>query len=371
MTTRRPTLVLLAALGLIAAACSSAGPRTTAGTSASGTQPPDRDGLTRVGLRLEWTAFAPVTSGGSLANLDVLGDLLIAEDSRGICSALSPVSGEVRWSTPLGGPTTRFVGNIRDGETILACSETEVYFLDTLTGALVNRQRFARVATTRPAHLGDRLVLGGAGNVVFAHSMASGFAAWTYTLLGPIDVAPAVLNPSAVAVASRTGDVLIIDPASGGALTRMAMFDGPGGNIAASEDTVFIASRDQSVYAFRAGDSQVAWRARTDSALAGASTFASGRVFAVVPSLGLTAFDARTGLILWSASTVAGDVIATRAGNLLAWDGKEAVLLDAVRGDVIGRALLPGIDQLTPDRQEMTALYATTRAGVIHKLLPR
>ncbi len=371
MTTRPLSLLLIAAACLAPAACSTPGGRTTGSGATSASQAPDRDGLARLGLRLEWTAFAPVGSGGRLTNFDVLDDLLVAEDSRGICSALSPVSGEVRWSTPLGGSTTRFMGNLRDGERIIACSETDAFFLDALTGALLTRQRFSHVATTRPAHVGDLLVLGGAGNVVFAHSLGSGFTAWSYGVRGPVDVPPLVLNPFAVAVATRMGDVLIIDPASGSAASRMSMFDGPGRGLAGSDDTAFVASRDQSVYAFRAGDSQATWRARTDSSIAGATAFASGRVFAVVPSLGLTAFDARTGVILWSASTVAGDVIATRAGTLLAWDGREAVLLDAARGDVIGRTALPGIDQLTPDRQDMTALYATTRAGVIHKLSPR
>ncbi len=366
-TPLRCSLLLLAAAGL--SACSSS--PSPAPQSFSIATPPSRDGLASLGLRLEWTGYAPVVSGGSLTNFEVLGDALIVQDSSAICSLLSPAGGDVRWSTPLGGPTTRVVGNARVGSRFAVCSEAEVFILDDLTGNILGRQRLERVATTAPAQLGDLLIFGGTGPSLFAHSTATGYAAWVYGVRGPFDAAPVLLNDLAVAAATRSGDVLIIEPPTGKALTRASVFDGPRAAIAASPSTAFVAARDQSVYAFRPGDSRPLWRARTDSPLNGSAAHHDGRVFTVVPSRGLSAFDAATGKPLWSTAAATGSVVAVRAGRLLTWNGTDAALIDAASGAVIGSTPIPGAAWLVPDRFEMTAVYAVSPSGAIHKLTPR
>ncbi len=367
----RPATALLALAATAAAlpACSSSnsGRAASAPAATPSSEPLDRDGLASVGLRLEWTGYAPVVSGGRLANFNVLGDSLAVEDSHSVCSLLSVASGEVRWSTPLGDPTTQFVGNVRTPNHIVACSESEAFLLDTLTGNIVGRQRFERVATTAPAQIGDLLIFGGTGPALFAHSLASGYAAWVYGVRGPVESPPIVLNPLTVAAATRSGDVIIIEAPGGSALTRSKMFDGPGGFITGSDTTAYIASRDQSVYAFRSGDSRPLWRTRTDSSLTGPTALHDGRVFTVVPSRGLSAFDAATGKPLWAAGTVTGSVIGVRGHTVLAWDGREAALLDAATGSVIGRTIIPNCDRLAPDNFEMSAVYALSLSGEIRK----
>ena len=362
---RRAALLALAAAAATAPGCSAS--KHSAPAPVASTPELDRDGVASVGLRLEWTGYAPVVRGGRLATFNVLGDAIAVEDSHAVCSLLSVAGGDVRWSTPLGDPTTRFVGNVRSGSRIAACSESEVFLLDTLTGNIVGRQRLQHVATTAPAQIGDLLVFGGAGPVLFAHALSSGYAAWSYGVRGPVESPPIALRDALVAAATRSGDVLIIDAPNGSAATRARIFDGPGGDIAGSDTTAFIASRDQSVYAFREGDSRALWRTRTDSALTGSITFHQGRVFTVVPSRGLSAFDAANGKALWAIDTVHGSVVGVHNGRLLTWDGQEAALVDAASGEVFGHTALPGADRLVPDRFEMSTVYALTPAGEIRK----
>lgn len=362
---RRAALLALAAAAAALPACSAS--KSTSSAPSTGSATTERDGPAAVGLRLEWTGYAPVVRGGRLTAFTVLGDAIAVEDTHAVCSLLSVAGGDVRWSTPLGDPTTRFVGNVRSGSRIVACSESEVFLLDTLTGSIVGRQRLERVATTAPAQIGDLLIFGGTGPVLFAHALSSGYAAWTYGVRGPVESPPIALHDSAVAAVTRTGDVLIIDAPNGSAVTRARIFDGPGGDIAGSDTTAYIASRDQSVYAFREGDSRPMWRTRTDSPLTGDTAVHQGRVFTVVPSRGLSAFDAATGKPLWAAGTVQGSVVGVRNDRLLTWDGREAALLDVTTGEVVGRTALPGVDRLVPDRFEMSSVYALTPAGEIRK----
>lgn len=331
----------------------------------------DRDALARIGYRPEWTAYAPVSDGAELAHFDVLDDALIAQDSASVLSLLSPVSGEVRWSNPLASSLTRFVGVVRDRATIIACSESDAYFVDAGTGALTSRQHFSRVVNTPPAQDGGVLIFGTAGNMAFAHNTANGFPAWLYGVDGPVDVAPARLNDNATCIVTQNGEVLFADPRTGSGLGRARIFAAPGTPLGHSPSAVYIAGSDQSLWAFAPGHDRPLWRVRTDAPLRSPPVVAGPNVICTIPSSGLTAFDAATGKQVWSAGTVDGVVIAKRADTLLVWNGRVATLVDAARGDVIARAELPQVVRLHPASFDGSVVYAVARSGAIYKLAAR
>jgi outer membrane protein assembly factor BamB len=155
------------------------------------------------------------------------------------------------------------------------------------------------------------------------------------------------------------------------------MFKGPSHTPAASETTLFVASRDHSLYAFSADGGVQLWQFRTDAPIEGIPTYHDGRVYCAVPRLGLTAFDAANGKPLWSLKDNTGHVVCVRNGRLVVWmpdaDGKsggQALLVDPASGDVIERAELEQVAMLRPDAFVDGNLYLVSPSGVVTKLQP-
>lgn len=326
----------------------------------------DRDAWGRVGYRLVWTGYAVLSDGGRVTQFENLGDGLVVQDSGSVVTALSPTSGEIKWATPVGSPLTRFVGISREGNRYIVCSESEAFFMASDSGTLLARQRFDRVVNTRPVNNGALLVFGTSGGDVLGHLM-SGFKAWAYAIGGSFEADPISIGGEYVGLVSQNGRVIIISPITGSAASQYRTFGGLACNPAASDSRLFVASLDQSIYAFDVFGTQPAWRKRTDSALRTTPTYHDGKLYVEVPSSGLLCLDAKTGRDLWAAKGVSGTVIASSRGKLLVWNGSEAVTLDPSNGDVVERAALPGLVALKPDRFTDGNLYAVTPSGAVHK----
>ncbi|MBL8757079.1 MAG: PQQ-binding-like beta-propeller repeat protein [Phycisphaerae bacterium] len=345
----------------------SSGATATGGTALASSRL-DRDGFSRLGYRLVWSGYASMSPGDTVAQASLAGDLLLIQDSSSTITALAVSSGEIRWAAPLTSSTTRFTGLVREGKHVLACSESEIFVVDAEAGTLLNKQRLARVVNTAPARIGGSLVFGTTVGEVLCH-LDSGFKAWSYAIGGAIEADPIIVGDG-VALASQAGQVIVLTP-SGSASARYTIFGGLACNMAASDSVLYVASLDQSIYAFDAYGNRPLWRKRTDSQLRSTPTYHLGRLYVEVPSAGLLCLDAGTGKDIWTAKDVRGTVIAAQSGSLIVWDGKESVRLDGATGDVLERATLTGFKALVPDRFENGHLYAVTVDGAIHKFEPR
>jgi outer membrane protein assembly factor BamB len=187
---------------------------------------------------------------------------------------------------------------------------------------------------------------------------------------GAIEADP-VLVGDAIGLVSQAGDVLILDAVSGSAIGRNRIGGGPGAPLAATDDTLFVASLDQSLYAFNREGGTTRWRKRTETPLRDRPVLHEGRVYCTIPDQGLTAFDAGTGEEAWSAEGVGGYVVAVRDGRPIAWDGREAVSLDPETGQVIERARLEHVDFVLTDTLVDGTLYTVSEHGVVVRFNPR
>lgn len=331
----------------------------------------DHDAYATMGYRLEWRGFPTMTARSEVLFFHLLGDILVAQDSAGVVSVLDATSGITRWSDQPAAPLTRFVGTVRDGNRLIVSSESEAFFMDVETGTLLDRQRLHRVAMTRPVIDPPMLVYGTSVGELFAHLMINGFKAWGHMVDGAIEVEP-VLVGDTVTVVSRGGSVLAVDSRSGSARGTNRMYAGSEAPLAASDTQVFVASLDQSIYAFDARNASLQWSKLTDTRLRYAPVYHDGRVYCTVETRGLLALDARTGGELWVAEGIIGTVVAQRDGRLIVWDGRrEVVLLDPARGDVIDRVRVDNVAFMKADRFVDGNLYAVSANGVVAKFVPR
>lgn len=381
MNTR--TLISMAALsGIVGAAaglctlggCASKGPEYVSPLDRAKAFEPEREAYAKLGYRHEWTGFPTMTAGGRVKFFDVLGDVVVVQESASVLSVLEANNGSSRWSDQVANPLTKFVGNIRDDKRIICCSESEAYFFDIETGAIVDKKHLDKVVNTRPVIVNNNLIFGTSLGEIFGQLKSVGFRTWGNTVNGSIQTNPAILGTT-LGFVSSTGEVIMLDGATGIGRMRTKIFTGTEVDPAASDTTMFVASLDHSLYAFAPSSPTPVWRQRTDTPLRHQPAYHNGAVYCAIDGTGLVAFDARgengNAKQLWTAPGVIGSVIGVRKGRLVVWTGSDAVLIDPADGAVVDRVRLSRVGMLKTDTFVDGNLYAVSQDGVVVKLVPK
>ncbi|MBL9032535.1 MAG: PQQ-binding-like beta-propeller repeat protein [Phycisphaerae bacterium] len=345
--------------------------RTTAERSAG--LPIDYDEYGRLGYVLAWKGYPSVTGSLPINYILPFDDIVVTLEGGSKVAVLDAVGSTQRCANQLANPLTRFAGLARSGDRILVVGEAELFAMDSKTCTVTSRSPFEKIVGTQPALAGDVLIVGShSGELMGVRTSgpATGTKAWGIGGNGAFRRTP-VLIGSAVGAVSSTGDILFADAASGSLLGRSSIFRGADADPVTDGRLMFVASLDQSIYAFSPlGASQV-WRHRTERPLRAQPTVHDGVLYAAIPGMGLRAFDAATGTVRWTCKAFEGTVVAVNRGRLLAFDGKDAALIDPARGDVLERSTLKGVSMLRPDRFVDGNLYAVSTTGVVAKFNPR
>ncbi len=331
----------------------------------------DFEAYARLGYNYSWRGYPVIGRRAQVQHFDVFDDTVIVQDSLNTMTALEASSGRNRWSNTLGQPLTRFLGNVRVDDRILSSSDNELFILDVATGEVSERQNLALVVNTRPAVSQGIAVFGTPRGEALGHSLFTKHKAWGYLLSGSIRATPTLVGPL-VGVVSEGGDVIIIDPRDGSSTMRGRIFSGLDNRPVGASDTMFVASRDQSIYAFGAR-SGLLWRKRTEYPLTDQPAHHDGRLYQAIPNIGMVALDAGSGEEIWTAEGVRGEVIGMREDRLLVWNEQASrmTLLDPAMGDVLDVVELPGVSQVEMTRFRDGDLYTATPSGVIAKFTPR
>ncbi len=332
-----------------------------------------------LGWVLDWTA--PLGDADRIEHTQPLGDLVLLQDDRNVVTVRSATSGGYRWTQQIENPLVNFRGHRRaddvtfeplgtgerwEGDALLSVSDTEVFVRDMATGNLLGRQRFRVPVSTPPLLRGDELIIGTTDGQLLFHDWRRGVFTKSYGVGGVIRTPPAMLaNGDEVVGVSISGGVAIVDASTGEAGDRrFEMFAGAAKAPATDERTAYVASLDQSVYAFDSVTAQQRWRYRTDRRLRSAPTAHGGQVFVPVPGTGLVALDSRTGAERWITEGLDdSEVIATRGGELVAWNGSTLRIIESDTGDVIEEIALPLVSRITPDGFEEASLYVEFDSG--------
>ncbi|MEC9373177.1 MAG: PQQ-binding-like beta-propeller repeat protein [Planctomycetota bacterium] len=368
------TLALAATLAL--SAC--AGRGGSAAPASRSADPMDRaaqqdvkhDAWAALGYRLVWRGFPIMADGARPEGFQVYDDAVVVHNSRNVMTFMEGLTGANRWSNQLAGPLTRFVGFVRDDNLIYASSDNELFVLDAATGEIDDRQRLALVVNTAPTLQGDVLVYGTNIGEVLGHSLVTRYKYWGYSLSGAISAQPADVGRFVGAV-SQGGDVIVIDPSTGSSTSRAQVFAGLANDPVGGEDALYVASLDQSVYAFSAIGGRQIWRYRTQQPIRSQPTYYDGILYIALEGEGMVAFDAATGDKLWTNPDIRGEIFAIRDGRLLGRDGDTFYALEFDRGDVLESVTIPGISDIAVAEFEDGDLYTMTAQGVVAKFMAR
>jgi hypothetical protein len=335
------------------------------------------DDYAKLGYRLSWQGFPVVGSRQQILSVDAYSDAVIVQDTGSTVTALEGGSGAQRWSSQLSTPLTKFVGNTRQDNHLISCSEAEAFILDMDTGRLVDRQPYASVVATHPVLFGNMAIFGTGRGELLAHVLnvggVRGVKAWGDMLDGSISKNPVLIGGIVGAVSDR-GDVLFADAQSGQMAGRNHIYSSLVGALAAdpgaNDGIMFVASLDQSLYAFTPNGIQL-WRYRTSTPLRRSPVAVGSTVYCAIDGQGLVAFQSGNGGIRWTSKGVDGKVVGIRNKRLLVWDGSAMTTIDPASGDVFDRVPLPGVGIISLDKFEDGNFYATSKEGVVSKFVPR
>ncbi len=386
MSTRVATaLILTLACGLAMPACASkrassaAEPAGTANASPPVKKAPqtEYERYAALGYALSWRGFPIVSRRAGTMFFDAFGGTLVFQDTANVLTVMDGGTGRNRWSAQVDERVSRFTGNAVANDRVYCSSDNELFVLDEKTGAVLERHRLAVVVDTPPVLVGNLAVFGSTTGQVLGHSLVSHYKLWAYKLNGPVTSAPVFagrsgnFNTDALAAVSQTGEVLVLDPKTGSSISRAKIYSGLANRAVASEDLVYLASTDQSVYAIEVRTGATRWRHRTERPIVEQPALHEGRLYVTIPEQGLTCFDGSSGDVLWSNRELGGSVVAVREGRLIVWDGNSASSVETARGEVVERIELAGVKKLVSDPFVDGALYAVTGDGRVSKFTAR
>ncbi len=374
-----PVLALFCSAAVLVSGCASTGQPSDSGTqsprasasTAPDNRPDNRPAHRKLGYRLEWRGAPVISRRARIEDVSVLDDIVVVRDSSNTVSVIEVDTGTNRWAGAVAKPLDVVHGTILgdDGQ-LLVSTDINLLVYSQKTGTLEDRQKYSILASTAPARVGRYLCLGGENGQMLIHNVISGYRQHAYDFGARFEIAPVQIGGLVGAVA-RNGRVFIIDPHTGSSVGRTRVYANVSAGLAASDDALFVASHDQSLWAFNAQDASTRWRIRTEGKLTHTPVHHAGVVYAVIPKRGLSAFDALTGELLWENPEVFAQPIAKRGDRIITWDGSHAFAIQAVSGDIMERLRLPGVDRLLTDRFDDGDLYfVLVGSGEVRKHSP-
>ncbi|MEQ8769574.1 MAG: PQQ-binding-like beta-propeller repeat protein [Phycisphaerales bacterium] len=325
-----------------------------------------------LGYRWDWAGTPVLSRGGVLEFVDAYHDRIVAQESGSVISVLDPRSGALLWSADLPGRASRLVGNVRVDDSLFSTTETDLFEIDINTGNLLDRRALTNVVNTPPVIIDNLAIFGTSAGEVLAYNRSFGVDVWKYALNGPIQAEPIRIDDRDVAFVSQVGDVVFLDVLTGRAKGRQRISGGLANDPITDGYRLFIASEDQSVYAFDASTGERLWRHRTSRPLRTQPVYWQNVIYYSSVADGLVALNGDNGEPLWSLPELGNAwVVGMRDGLLVTWDGRTASTVDPEFGDVVTSVELPGVRGLRTDRFVDGNLYAVAGTGKILRFSPR
>lgn len=186
------------------------------------------------------------------------------------------------------------------------------------------------LAATPGTLRGGSYIYGGLAGEVVWQGWELGFSTRAHRIGRRVASQP-VIAGNAVIAASRSGTLAALDVDTGRLLWQTQLLDGISGLPATSSSLVFVASRDQHIRGYDALNGKLKWARLFQTPLTSGPTLYGNAVYQQVPDTGLIRFEAAprsapSGIEVWTAPEVKGDVIGTTGDLLLTWTPESKVI---------------------------------------------
>jgi len=251
--------------------------------------------LDAAGLTKFWQVQLPLEADQQLQNVYLVDDQLYLGTNDGWAFAVDAYSGAIRWLqqvTRSGYPVRR--PTHADQKTIFV-TPIDIQIYDRLTGDGLKRRALRFPAGTGGLCDGERLIIGGLDNRIYAFNMKTLLLDWRAIVDGPVSSTPAFFG-DIVFVANEGGTVhSCLRKNKTPHWSRRASTFGPiVADVVVDDRGVYIASTDRSVYQFGLAGGNLRWRARLNAPLHEAPFVSEDLVYQYSRADGIAAIE--TGL---------------------------------------------------------------------------
>ena len=337
-----------------------------------------------LGYRWDWATVPYIDRGAGVEHLDSDRGHVFTMDSNSWLTTIDASSGRRIWQLRVADRLSSFLDTRVVGDrTVLVTSRSRLHGFDIQTGNRNLNMRPELVSSTEPLMFGPVYVSGSPSGRVQGHrildnagepltgSLRDGLPVWQYRIDGAVRAAPVDVGGVAAFV-SQNGQILFVDPTTGSATGRGRIAGGMSTDPVTDGRVLYIASEDQSVYAYTPDGSRL-WRYRTPDPLRTQPMIHDGALYLTIPSEGFVALDASSGERRWANDRIRGEAVAVRAGELIVWDHDSRIVrsVQPSTGDVIAEAELAGYRDMIASEPVDGRLYALAESGAIVAFIPR
>ncbi len=290
------------------------------------------------------------TGADTLASPVFAGGLFYLADSGGQLSAIDSGQGVPRWRFSAGGPIVAAPA-VAGGQVYFGAADKTLYALDAQRGMYLWSYRLKDNVASSPVVADGVIYVGGEDRTLYALDARTGQLHWSQTTGDRLVSSPAV-SDGRVIIGSDDGVLYAFEAVTGRELWRYAMDGAIEATPSVSADgIVYAASNGQEMAAVRAATGKEVWTASGRFGYLASPAVEPGRVYAASTDGLLHAYDAHSGLSLWTARdpkagafvgsplAVGGAVVAVDTDGLLTvWDGASGALLRQLDlgGSVVG-----------------------------------
>jgi outer membrane protein assembly factor BamB len=328
----------------------------------------NHEGWAELGYQWEWTGYPPLADNAYIEHATAYDDMLTFIGSGSTLSVLEANTGKVRWSRQIDRSTTRFVEPVRRDETLFVASDTELWELNLRNGNTIDRDSLGTLVNTSPLLMGNLAIFGTLSGELFAYQIENDFKLWSYKFDGPIHQAAIQVGDNLIAAISENGEIRTLSATN--AHTGMSTRIAGGSDTALITDYVgiYVASMDQSLYAFDINDGYRFWRIRSSAPVSVQHTLHEGVLYASTRDQGLMAVDSATGDVIWNNTEIGGWVLTVaNDAELIVYSGFEMLAIDKERGDIIARTPISNIAGVRTDSISDGNVYVITLDGGVAK----
>jgi outer membrane protein assembly factor BamB len=329
------------------------------------------------GYRIVWQTEPLATRDAHLEVMNATADSAWFGDSAGSIVRIRRDNGETVWRSSTYQGTDRMLSldylPSERHDNVYVVTELASVALDATTGSLIRKTRFAQLPACAPAVFGPTMIFGTNTGLASWFQYSSGYN-WRSTTLGGHVTAPVTITGELALAGSTNGTVMAMEAASAGIRWTRKLSAGVEAPIAADNQACFVASMDQSLWAFDLSNGRVLWQYFTQAALTNPPVRIADGLFLQIPGEGLVSFNPMPnekpeGEVRWK-SKAPGNVIARVGTNLMAWDAASHTLSSVAvsNGRIVTQVSMPKVESIKFVPNIDGDMFLASHEGTVERL---
>lgn len=325
-----------------------------------------------LGYRIHWQSDLGTSDGrigtNTMKFVRVLGDVVVVVEKNNLITVFDAYSGRVRWREIVGASLERLRPPERFQNMLVLSSETRVYAFNVEDGDPISEADLETVVNTGPLVDRNLAVFGTPKGRLVAQDLKAGYVRWRYQMRESVVNTPQLISSLKAVATDVVGGVVLINPLSGQLLWRNRTWGRILAPAAFMEGLIFVASEDQTLYAFEASTGRIQWKYLTQEPLRTAPSVFKDQLFQFVPNEGIVVLDAFTGKERWRKSDFKKKPFFLENRRLYFHRYPWIERLEEKIGEQNDRILLPKVHMVIPSDPIDGELYVVNQDGRILKL---